>query len=145
MRYALALAVCFTIAGCPESSTSIPAGSFAIHAVVESGTPTTHWDPLEAEVAIDPTPALTHAEVEKIEQGTDELTGAPQLVVHFTERGATAFSDFTAAHVGQKIAFVIDGRVASAPVVMERIPGGRAMISTTPSQLPAMRSALGFD
>lgn len=142
-RFALALVV--TLAGCSDSSTRIPAGSFAIHSVVEGGTPMPHWDPLEEEVAVDATPALTGAEVEKIEEGTDEFTGLPQLVVHFTERGATAFSDFTAAHVDQKIAFVVDGRVASAPFVAERISGGRAMLTATPSQLPAMRAALGFE
>lgn len=145
MRLALPIAACLALTGCTESSTKLPPGSFAIHAVAEGGNLTPHWDPAEEAEALEATAAITDADVEKIEEGTDEFTGMPQFVVHFTASGATAFSDFTAAHVDQKIAIVVDGRVVSAPIVVERIPGGRAMFSVMPSQRPALRAALGFD
>lgn len=144
MRRALPLALVL-LAGCSDASENLPAGSFGVYAVVDDGTPTPHWDPMEPEERLAATPELTDADVVKVEEATDEFTGAPQLVVHFTDAGATRFADFTAARVNQKIALVVDGRVVSAPIVRERIPGGRAWLSVQPGQLGAVRAALGFE
>ena len=54
-----------------------------------------------------------------------------QPVINFTlnSEGAKIFGDFTAKNVGNHLAIVLDNRVYSAPVIRERIGGGRGQIS----------------
>ena len=49
--------------------------------------------------------------------------------VTFDSVGAKAFDRLTAANVGKRLAIVLDGVIHSAPVIQERIPGGRAQIT----------------
>ncbi len=53
----------------------------------------------------------------------------PYVTVSFDSIGTQAFDRLTAANVGRQLAIVLDGVVHSAPVIQERIPGGRAQIS----------------
>jgi len=52
-------------------------------------------------------------------------------VINFTlnGQGAKIFGDFTAKAVGKRMAVVLDNKVYSAPVIRERIGGGRVQIS----------------
>jgi preprotein translocase subunit SecD len=43
--------------------------------------------------------------------------------------GARQLAELTRQHVGHKVAFVLDGTVKSAPIVMSPITGGRLMIT----------------
>jgi preprotein translocase subunit SecD len=52
--------------------------------------------------------------------------GLPEVRIDLTAEGRRKLSELTAAAVGRKIAVVVDGVVRSAPIVLERIPGGRA-------------------
>ena len=54
-----------------------------------------------------------------------------QPVINFTlnGQGAKIFGDFTAISVGKRMAVVLDDKVYSAPVINERIGGGRVQIS----------------
>ena len=54
-----------------------------------------------------------------------------QPVINFTlnGKGAKIFGDFTGKYVGKRMAVVLDNRVYSAPVINERIGGGRVQIS----------------
>jgi protein-export membrane protein SecD len=45
--------------------------------------------------------------------------------------GATLFEAFTGAHVGERLAIVLDNMVQSAPRIETRIPGGRGQITGT--------------
>jgi hypothetical protein len=56
---------------------------------------------------------------------TSSIDGLPQVSVELDARGAARFADATGAHRGHKLAIILDDRVMSAPVIMERIPGGR--------------------
>jgi preprotein translocase subunit SecD len=60
---------------------------------------------------------------------TDSYNGLPHVSLEFTKAGSLAFADLTEDLTGQLLAIVLDGRVISAPKVMERIEGGRAQIS----------------
>ncbi|MFH1532603.1 MAG: hypothetical protein ABIK09_17905 [Pseudomonadota bacterium] len=60
---------------------------------------------------------------------TDEHDGMPRISLEFTAAGAAAFADLTEALTQRYLAIVLDGRVMSAPKVMERITGGRAQIT----------------
>jgi len=54
-----------------------------------------------------------------------------QPVINYTlnGQGAKIFGDYTAKAVGKRMAVVLDGQVYSAPVIRERIGGGRVQIS----------------
>jgi len=65
---------------------------------------------------------------------TDAKVGFDQNnmpVINFTlnGEGARIFGDFTAKNVGKRMAVVLDNKVYSAPVIRERIGGGRVQIS----------------
>ena len=53
------------------------------------------------------------------------------LTVDFVlkDEGAKLFAEYTAAHVGEYFAIVLDGKVISAPVINEAIPNGQVQIS----------------
>jgi preprotein translocase subunit SecD len=53
----------------------------------------------------------------------------PYVELSFNRRGAKLFEDLTGANVGRQLAIVLDGTVYSAPVIQERIGGGRASIT----------------
>ncbi len=68
-------------------------------------------------------------DVATAEAQIDEHSGTPQVAITFTPEGGRRFEELTASLVDRRLAIVLDGRVMSAPVVMERIGGGRAVIS----------------
>jgi SecD/SecF fusion protein len=53
----------------------------------------------------------------------------PYVSVDFNSRGATEFARITGANVKRRLAIILDGVVRSAPVIQERIGGGRAQIT----------------
>jgi hypothetical protein len=57
------------------------------------------------------------------------------VAVALGDAGAERFRAFTATHVKRRLAIVVDGRVASAPVILSEIPGGSLTI-TPASQTP---------
>src|SRR5262245_14095987 len=68
--------------------------------------------------------ALKSADVQK-----NSVTGAPEIQVVFTERGAKRFAEVTRQHIGERLAVVIDGKVYAAPKVVTEVLGGIAGIS----------------
>ena len=52
----------------------------------------------------------------------------PIVGVTFDSKGAREFEQVTGANVGKRMAIVLDGTVYSAPVIRDRISGGRAVI-----------------
>ena len=58
----------------------------------------------------------------------DDFT-EPYVSVTFDSKGAKEFDRLTEANVGKRMAIVLDGTVYSAPVINERISGGRAQIT----------------
>ena len=54
---------------------------------------------------------------------------SPQVNIEFNEEGAKLFEEITERNVGKQVAISIDGNIISAPVVNEKIAGGRAQIS----------------
>lgn len=53
----------------------------------------------------------------------------PYVSLDFDARGARLFDQITAENVGKRLAIVLDNNVYSAPVIQERISGGKAQIS----------------
>jgi protein-export membrane protein SecD len=60
--------------------------------------------------------------------GADQ-NGRRVVTFKLKEQGAKLFGDYTAQHVQQYFAIVLDGRVISAPQINEAIPGGNVQIS----------------
>ncbi len=59
----------------------------------------------------------------------DPNTLQPEVAVELSRDGGARFGDFTAEHVGEKLAIVRDGDVVSAPVIMGAIRQGRITIT----------------
>ena len=59
----------------------------------------------------------------------DSQNGMPVVTQVFDSVGARKFSRLTTEHVNERFAIVLDGKVLSAPVIREPIPGGRGQIS----------------
>lgn len=53
----------------------------------------------------------------------------PYVSVDLDQRGARIFDAVTADNVGRRLAIILDGTVYSAPVIKERIPGGKVSIT----------------
>lgn len=71
---------------------------------------------------------LENADV-TISSGSQSLTqGQPEVSLKFDSDGARIFSRVTGANVGKRLAIVLDGNIASAPNIDERIPRGEAVI-----------------
>lgn len=61
--------------------------------------------------------------------GYDDRTGQPVINFRLDNAGARQFGEITRANVGKPFAIVLDGKVLSAPVINEPIPGGSGQIS----------------
>ena len=53
----------------------------------------------------------------------------PEVSIEFNSEGARLFDKITAENVGKRVAIILDNTVYSAPVVKERISGGKAQIT----------------
>ncbi len=63
-------------------------------------------------------------------EGTyDPNTNRPLVLLDFDRAGAQKFGELTGRIVGHKLAIVVDGEVKSAPVINDKILGGRASIT----------------
>lgn len=54
---------------------------------------------------------------------------SPGVSMNLNTKGASTFRKVTGSNVGRQLAIVLDNRVASAPVIRDRIPGGQAQIT----------------
>ena len=59
----------------------------------------------------------------------DAYSNRPTVLVEFSPAAREAFADATTRYSGRKIATIVDGRVASAPIINGPIRGGRAQIT----------------
>ncbi len=64
-----------------------------------------------------------------VQMGEDAIKATPHVALTFNKRGADLFEQLTGANIGKRMAIVLDGVVNSAPVIQDRIGGGRAQIT----------------
>jgi len=62
-------------------------------------------------------------------QASFDQNNIPVVTQVFDSVGARRFARLTTQHVNERFAIVLDGKVLSAPVIREPIPGGRGQIS----------------
>jgi preprotein translocase subunit SecD len=72
---------------------------------------------------------LMTGEVLKNAQVRFDEFNQPYVALEFDPRGAKMFDRITAKNVKKKLAIILDDNVYSAPVIQERISGGRAQIT----------------
>ena len=65
----------------------------------------------------------------KDSQAEFDQNNMPVVSTVFDASGARRFAKLTTEHVNERFAIVLDGKVLSAPVIREPIPGGRGQIS----------------
>ncbi len=53
----------------------------------------------------------------------------PYVAFELNSEGSKIFADFTATHIGKRLAIVLDNTIYSAPVIQSRIGGGRGEIT----------------
>lgn len=68
---------------------------------------------------------LSHAQVSQ----NPQMAGDYSVSMTFDNEGAKLFEQLTAANIGKPMAIVLDGKVASAPNITEKIGGGSAQIT----------------
>lgn len=62
-------------------------------------------------------------------QPSFDQNNRPAVNFRFGPSGARAFGDYTAAHIGEPFAIVLDNEVISAPTIQSHIPGGSGIIT----------------
>ena len=72
---------------------------------------------------------LTGRYLEKSQLEFDQSTYEPYISLQFNSEGAKLFEDITARNVKKPLAIYIDNHLISAPVVQEKISGGKAQIT----------------
>ncbi|MBN8190420.1 protein translocase subunit SecD [Salipiger thiooxidans] len=77
---------------------------------------------------LDPRAVVTGADLVDSQPSFDQ-NGRPAVTFRFDSAGARTFGDFTAAHIGEPFAIVLDGKVLSAPVIQSHIAGGSGIIT----------------
>jgi len=73
-------------------------------------------------------PELTGKYIKDAYVGYDR-SGFPDVNIVLNSEGAKIFEKVTTNSIGKRLAIVLDGVVKSAPVIRERIPGGKAQIT----------------
>jgi preprotein translocase subunit SecD len=73
--------------------------------------------------------SLTGASITDARVQIDNRFGEPYVSLTFDSRGARTFEMVTGENVGKRLAIVLDNNVYSAPVIRDRIAGGRAQIT----------------
>ncbi|MFC1883975.1 protein translocase subunit SecD [Thermodesulfobacteriota bacterium] len=59
----------------------------------------------------------------------DTRNNEPYVSISFDSKGAKIFEQVTGRNIGKKLAIVLDNKVYSAPVIQDKIGGGRAQIT----------------
>jgi len=77
---------------------------------------------------VEDTPVVTGEELVDAQPSFDQ-NGRPAVTFRFDPTGARKFGDYTAEHVGEPFAIVLDNEVISAPVIQTAIRGGSGIIT----------------
>ncbi|MEK7635521.1 MAG: protein translocase subunit SecD [Patescibacteria group bacterium] len=72
---------------------------------------------------------LTGRYIKSASVASDNITNQPSISVEFNDEGAKIFEELTERNVGKPLGIFLDNNEISAPVVREKISGGKAQIS----------------
>ncbi|MDR1777813.1 MAG: protein translocase subunit SecD [Desulfovibrio sp.] len=105
---------------------ALPSGVIVLPLLEKSPVP--GQETAEKRIALEKDVMLTGEDVADARPGFDHMNQA-YVMLNFNSRGGRVFEQVTGENVGKRMAIVLDGKVYSAPVIRERIGGGRASIS----------------
>ena len=108
---------------------------FTMNAASDDAVP--GWQKMEIEgrsVWVNPTPALTSADIQGAEPATDRNYGQFVKVI-FTEAGARKMRELTTAQMNKPIVIVLDGKLISAPKVRSVISNDGIITGKPPAGL----------
>jgi preprotein translocase subunit SecD len=74
----------------------------------------------------------------------DQDYNEPYVAIAFNSLGSMTFFQLTSDNIGKRLAIVLDGRVYSAPVIREKIAGGRASITGSFTSADARNLAIAL-
>lgn len=104
----------------------IPAG---VKVYSQKHTERTTGTKMESQIALQDRTLMTGEYISNAQVRLDSQYSTPYVSLEFDPRGATAFERVSEANVKKRLAIVLDGVVYSAPVIQEKISGGRASIT----------------
>ncbi|MFN2425089.1 MAG: protein translocase subunit SecD [Candidatus Binatia bacterium] len=78
---------------------------------------------------LEPTVLMTGEVISNARHRPGQLGEAAYVEITLTSPGGTLFERITRDNVGRAMAIILDGKVQSAPVIQDRIGGGRAVIT----------------
>lgn len=78
---------------------------------------------------VESAPRITGDDLEDARVQIDQQKNEPYVGLDFKSQGASVFEELTGANVGKRMAIILDGNVYSAPVIQQRIGGGRASVT----------------
>lgn len=90
--------------------------------------PTTHQSS-ESQIVLKDRTLMTGEYISNAEVRIDHQYNQPYVSLEFEPQGARIFERITGENVKKRMAIVLDGTVYSAPVIQERIGGGKASIT----------------
>ena len=73
-------------------------------------------------------PLMDHTAISSASVSSYSLSGAPQIEIRLTDQGREQLAKITRENVGKRIAFTLDGKLYSAPVIQGENPSGRFQI-----------------
>lgn len=117
----------------------LPAGVIALPLLEKNGQEIAEG--AEKFLAVEKEAVLTGEDVTDARPAFDQLNQS-YVSLNFNSRGAAIFERMTSENVGKRMAIVLDGKVYSAPVIRERIGGGRCSISGSFSTAEAQDLAI---
>jgi preprotein translocase subunit SecD len=91
-----------------------------LESMKKEGQPTMYY-------AIEKTAAVTGRDLKNARRSQDRFS-QPNVLFSLTAEGGRRFKDFSGAHVGERLAIVLDNKVVSAPNIKEQIPRGEGTI-----------------
>ncbi len=136
MRIVAALLLCATVvtlgACSPRQARQGGPAPVRVEIRLAAAEPRPGFQPMDLEgaggkVYVSPEVALSNADIVAAQAVHDEL-GGNAVEIRFSQEGQRKFTELTTAHVGDKAAIIVDGRVNSAPTIRDPVTGGRAMI-----------------
>jgi len=92
---------------------------------VDPVTHSSHEIPYNVEQTI----LMTGAAISDARHRPGQMGEGPYVAITLTPQGGNTFERITGDNVGRRLAIVLDGKVQSAPVIKDRIGGGRAVIT----------------